>query len=250
MTAAATLSGKTAAVTGAASGIGAAAAQALAAAGARVFGIDVQSMDATCARIRSAGGEMAAHTADVSSQSEVIAAFDACAAAFGAPDMAVNCAGTAHECPSLEETAEDFDRVIAVNLRGTFLTGREAIRRMRADGRPGRIVNTASDLGYLGRAEYGSYCASKGGVLSLTRSWAREFAPDILVNCVAPGPIDTPMLGPEFMSAEVRASETDIPLARIGAPEEAAQTIVFLCGPGASFMTGQALGPNGGSVMP
>ncbi len=244
------LDGKVAFVTGVASGIGGAAARALAAAGARVFGCDLKPSEKTCDAVRSCGGEMVGQRVDVSSEDDVVRAIGACLDLFGAPDIAVNCAGTANECPSLEETVEDFDRVIAVNLRGTFLVGREAIRQMLLHGKGGRVVNTASDLGYLGRAGFGSYCASKGAVLSLSRSWAREFAPHILVNCVAPGPIDTPMLGPEFMSPEVRASETAIPLARIGSVEEVAAAIVFLCGPGATFMTGQTIGPNGGSVMP
>ena len=244
------LDGKVAFVTGASSGIGSAAARALAAAGARVFGCDLKPLEKTFDAVRSCGGEMVGQRVDVSVEDDVVRAIEACLDALGAPDIAVNCAGTANECPSLEETVDDFDRVIAVNLRGTFLVGREAIRQMVAHGKGGRVVNIASDLGYLGRAGYGSYCASKGAVLSLTRSWAREFAPHILVNCVAPGPIDTPMLGPEFMSPEVRASETAIPLARIGAVEEVAAAIVFLSGPGATFMTGQAIGPNGGSVMP
>lgn len=244
------LDGKVAFVTGVSSGIGAAAAHALAAAGARVFGCDLKPSERTCDAVRSCGGEMVGFRGDVSVEGDVIGAIGACLDSFGAPDIAVNCAGTANECPSLEETVEDFDRVVAVNLRGTFLVGREAIRQMMSHGKGGRVVNIASDLGYLGRAGYGSYCASKGAVLSLTRSWAREFAPRILVNCVAPGPIDTPMLGPEFMSPEVRASETAIPLARIGSVEEVAAAIVFLCGPGATFMTGQTIGPNGGSVMP
>ena len=244
------LDGKVAFVTGVSSGIGAAAAHALAATGVRVFGFDLKSPVSTCDAVRSRGGDMVGYRGDVSVEGDVIGAIGACLDSFGVPDIAVNCAGTANECPSLEETVEDFDRVVAVNLRGTFLVGREAIRQMLSHGKGGRIVNIASDLGYLGRAGYGSYCASKGAVLSLTRSWAREFAPRVLVNCVAPGPIDTPMLGPEFMSPEVRASETAIPLARIGSVEEVAAAILFLCGPGATFMTGQTIGPNGGSVMP
>ena len=86
---------------------------------------------------------------------------------------------------------------MAVNLRGTFLVGREALRVMAGQG-AGRVINIASELAYLGRANFSVYCASKGAVVSMTRSWAREFAPDILVNAIAPGPTDTPMLGPEY----------------------------------------------------
>jgi 3-oxoacyl-[acyl-carrier protein] reductase len=113
----------------------------------------------------------------------------------------------------------------------------------------GRVINIASELAYLGRANCSAYCASKGGIVSMTRAWAREFAPDILVNAIAPGPIDTPLLGPESMSPEMRATEENIPLRRIGRPDEIAGVAVFLAGPGASFMTGQCVSPNGGAVM-
>lgn len=244
------LDGRVIVVTGAGSGIGTATARLLAASGARVFACDLKPSDEIRQQIRESNAEIQCHTLDVRHEDEVIGAIAACVDTYGRVDVAVNCAGIAIECPLLEDTVENFDRVIDVNLRGTYLVGREAIRQMVTQGGGGRVINIASDLGYLGRAWYSGYCASKGGVLALTRSWAREFAPDILVNCVAPGPIDTPMLGPEFMSPEVRATETNIPLARIGEPDEIAGVIAFLCGPRATFFTGQALGPNGGSVMP
>ena len=112
------------------------------------------------------------------------------------------------------------------------------------------MILTASDLSYLGRETFSPYVASKHGVLGLTRSWAREFAPRILVNALCPGPIDTEMLGAAEMSAEWRAREMDIPLGRFGRPEEIAAMAVFLAGPGGDFVTGQGIGVNGGSVMP
>jgi 3-oxoacyl-[acyl-carrier protein] reductase len=121
---------------------------------------------------------------------------------------------------------------------------------LREQANGGRVINVASDLGYFGREDFSAYCASKAGVLSLTRSWAKEFGPDILVNAIAPGPIDTDMLSLEAMSAEWREKEEQIPLERVGQPEEVASVAVFLAGPGASFMTGQVIDPNGGSVMP
>ena len=138
---------------------------------------------------------------------------------------------------------------MAVNLRGLFLCGREALRLMVAQGRGGRVVNIASELAYLGRENCSVYCASKGGVVSLTRSWAREFAPDILVNAIAPGPTDTPMLGIESTSPETLAKESMNPLGRVGRPEEIAAAAVFLVGPAATFMTGQCVSPNGGAAM-
>ena len=167
---------------------------------------------------------------------------------LGGLDILVNNAGILIEKPLLDTSAADFDRLIGVNLRGVFLVGREAIRVM-ARQRQGRVINIASELAYLGRENCSIYCASKGGVLSLTRSWAREFAPDILVNAIAPGPTDTAMLGAGSTSPETLAKEAMNPLGRIARPEEIAAAAVFLAGPGATFMTGQCVSPNGGAAM-
>jgi 3-oxoacyl-[acyl-carrier protein] reductase len=129
-----------------------------------------------------------------------------------------------------------------------FLVGREGLRAMVGQS-GGRVINVASELAYLGRANASLYCASKGGVLSLTRSWAREFAPAILVNALAPGPTDTPMLSGGSTAPETLAAETLIPLGRLGRPAEIAAVALFLAGPGASFVTGQCFSPNGGAVM-
>jgi 3-oxoacyl-[acyl-carrier protein] reductase len=130
-----------------------------------------------------------------------------------------------------------------------FLVGREAIRLMTRQQTGGRVINVASELAYLGRAQASVYCALKGGVLSMTRAWAREFAPAILVNTLAPGPTETPMLTGGSTSPETLAEESENPLGRIGRPEEIAAAAVFLAGPGATFMTGQCLSPNGGAAM-
>ena len=228
-------------VTGAASGIGAATVQALAAGGARVAGIDRKPVAVP------EGG--LALTADVSSEEEVLAAFAALDAAGEVPDVLVNCAGILIERSLVRMTLEEFEGIMRVNLRGCFLVGREAVIRMRGAGRGGRVINIASELAHLGRADYSAYCASKAAVIGLTRSWARELAPDILVNAVAPGPVDTPMLNRETMSPDVLAQESDLPLGRIGRPEEIASVIAFLAGPGATYVTGQTFGPNGGAVM-
>lgn len=235
------LAGKLALVTGAASGIGAATVRELAARGARVAGLDRRP----CTMPE--GG--LALAADVSSETEVLAAFAALDAAGEAPDVLVNCAGIILERPLTRMTLADFERIMSVNLRGCFLVGREAVARMSGAGRGGRVINVASELAYLGRADYSAYCASKAAVLGLTRSWARELAPGILVNAVAPGPVDTPMLSRETMSPDVLARESDLPLGRIGRPEEIASVIAFLAGPGASYVTGQTFGANGGAVM-
>jgi 3-oxoacyl-[acyl-carrier protein] reductase len=245
------LAGKRALVTGGASGIGRAIALAFAAEGAKVALVDrapPDRIEAVVAEIGAQGGQAFAVQADVADEAQVLRMIETVRARFGGLDVLVNNAGILIEKPLLETSADDFDRLIGVNLRGTFLVGREALRLMVRQGE-GRVINVASELAYLGRENGSIYCASKGGVLSLTRSWAREFAPGILVNAIAPGPTDTPMLGAEFTSPETLAKESQNPLGRIGRPEEIAAAAVFLAGPGATFMTGQCVSPNGGAVM-
>jgi 3-oxoacyl-[acyl-carrier protein] reductase len=234
-------------VTGAYRGIGAACARAFAAAGARVARADIRRPDETFAALGQGGGHLPI-ACDVADAGSVDAMFAEIERSFGGLDVLVHCAGVIHEAPLLETSVETFDRVIGINLRGTFLVGKAAIGLMQ--GRSGRVILTASDLAYLGRETFSPYVASKHGVLGLMRSWAKEFAPGILVNALCPGPIDTEMLGAATMSAEWRAREMDIPLARFGQPEEIAAMAVFLAGPGGSFVTGQGIGVNGGSVMP
>jgi 3-oxoacyl-[acyl-carrier protein] reductase len=237
-------------VTGAYRGIGAACALALAEAGARVACADIRKPDETLAalRPRGNGSAHAALVCDVSDERSVDALFEDLRRRFGGLDVLVHCAGVIHEAPLLETDTAAFDRVIGINLRGSFLIGQGAIRLMQ--GRGGRVILTASDLAYSGRETFSPYVASKHGVLGLTRSWAKEFAPHILVNALCPGPIDTEMLGASEMSPEWRARELDIPLARFGRPEEIAAMAVFLAGPGGAYVTGQGIGVNGGSVMP
>lgn len=229
-------------VTGAARGIGAAVATAFAASGARVAAVDLAAP---------AKGSELRLACDVSDEAAVAALAAGIAAEWGGLDVLVHCAGIIHEAPLLQTPVADFDRVIAVNLRGSFLTGKAAIGLMTPDAaHPPRVLMIASDMAHYGRETFSPYVASKHGVLGLVRSWAREFAPGILVNAICPGPIDTDMLGAAHMSAEWRAKELAIPLARFGQPEEIAALAVFLAGDGGKFFTGQAVGPNGGSVMP
>jgi len=245
------LAGQRALVTGGASGIGRAIAIALAAEGAAVAVADLADPTkaaATVAAIEQAGGRAFALRADVADEAQVLALFAEALPRLGGLDILVNCAGILFEKPLLDTSVAEFDRLIAVNLRGTFLVGREALRVMTRQRR-GRVINIASELAYLGCERMSVYCASKGAVVSLTRSWAREFAPDILVNAIAPGPTDTPMLTTDYMEAATVAGSDNVPLGRIGRPEEIAAAAVFLASPANSYMTGQCISPNGGAVM-
>ena len=243
------LAGQVALVTGAYRGIGAAVARALAKAGASVLCADQADARGVASGIVDAGGSARAVRCDVADEQSVEDLFRAAQETSPRLDVVVNCAGIIHEKPLIETGVAEFDRVIAVNLRGTFLVGRAALRRM-AERNCGRLINIASDLAYSGRETFSPYVASKHAVLGLTRSWAKEFAPNILVNAICPGPIDTEMLGAASMSPEWRAKELDIPLKRFGQPEEVAAMALFLAGPGGSYITGQGIGVNGGSVMP
>ncbi len=241
--AALTLDGKRALVTGAAAGIGRAIAEDLLAKGAKVAMLDRAAIDPV-------PENAIAIKADVLNETDVQNALAKVREKLGGLDIAVNNAGILLERGLLDCTLADFDRIIGVNLRGAFLVGREAIRMMVDQDDGGRVINISSELAYLGREDFSLYCASKAGVLGLTRSWAREFAPKILVNAVAPGPTDTAMLDIESMSPEWRDKETAIPLARIARPEEIAKVVTFLATPDASFITGQCYQANGGAVMP
>lgn len=238
-------------VTGGSRGIGRATAISLASAGAQVaFGYhgDDAAAAVTLADVRVHDASAFSIEADVAKEAEAVGMVQRAIEGLGGLDVVVNNAGILHEEGLLETSVDAFDTVIAVNLRGTFVVGREAIRHMVQQG-SGRVINIASDLGYLGRERNSAYCASKAGIGAMTRAWALEFAPQILVNAIAPGPVDTDMLGAEVMSEAQRQKESAIPLGRIGRPEEIANMVTFLAGPQATFITGQTYGVNGGSVM-
>jgi len=243
------LTGKRVLVTGASRGIGKAIALAMAEAGATVALAARTAANETKMEIEQAGGRAVCYRCDVGDEMQVLKLLGDVVSDLGNVDVLINNAGVILEKPLLQTQMDDFDRLMSVNLRGAFLVGREAIRRMTGNG-GGRVINIASDLGYFGREQFSVYCASKAAVIALTKSWAREFAPEILVNSVSPGPVDTDMLDVQSMSPEWRKKEEDIPLRRIARPEEIAGIVVFLAGPGATFITGQGFGVNGGSVMP
>ncbi len=245
------LEGKTALVTGAATGIGRAIAVALAAAGAHIA---VNHLG-RAAEARQVVKEMAARgasaievEADVTKAAKVERMVNKVRDALGPIDILVNNAGVILEKPFLETTEEDWDFVVDTDLKAVFLCSRAVLPGMVERG-SGVLINIASELGFLGRELYGPYCAAKAGVIGLTRAMAREFAPAIRVNAIAPGPINTPMLPLENMSAEVLERERAIPARRVGEPEEIAGTALFLASDLASFYYGQVLSPNGGAWM-
>jgi 3-oxoacyl-[acyl-carrier protein] reductase len=230
-------------VTGAGRGIGRSVVENLIERGASVAALDIvidkESFDSE---------KVLALVCDVTDEQSVIATFDAIVAHFGTLDGLVNNAGLIMEKPLLETTMDDFDRVVAVNLRGTFLCAKVAVSHFKKQDDPPRIVNIASEIAHSGLAEYSAYTASKGGVYSLTRSLALELAPDILVNAVAPGPTDTPMLQSEKNYPDWQKG-MGIPLGRLGTPDDVARGVCFLLGPDSRFITGSTVDVNGGAVM-
>ena len=247
------LDGRVALVTGAATGIGQAIALALAGAGAAVLinHLPGQSDEATevVAIIQAHGGQALALPADVRRSGEVQQMVAQAEAALGPLDILVNNAGVIDDRPFLQTSEADWDRLIETDLKSVFLCCRAVLPGMLERGR-GVVINIASDLGLLGRAEFSAYCAAKAGVIGLTRSLAQEFAPAIRVNAIAPGPVATAMLSPEHMSPAWIARELDIPQHRFAQPAEIAATALFLASDLSRFYCGQVLGPNGGSVMP
>jgi 3-oxoacyl-[acyl-carrier protein] reductase len=245
------LSGRTALVTGASTGIGRAIALAFAQAGAAVVVNHLGRAAEAAALVReiqSLGAQAWAIEADVSLSADVARLAAQAAQACGTVDVLVNNAGIIQEKPFLETTEDDWDRMLVTDLKSVFLTSRAVLPDMVARGR-GIIINIASDLAVLGREHYAPYCAAKAGVVGLTRSLAREFAPAIRVNAIAPGPVNTAMVSLDAMSPEWMAKELNIPQRRIAEPQEIAATALFLASDLSRFYCGQVLGPNGGSVM-
>jgi len=239
-------------VTGAASGIGKAAALAFARAGYATVVADVdeaagRAAASECDR-EAAGSRFVA--CDVSDETSVRNLFAEIASAFGRLDAAFNNAGIEGDlAPTPDCSLENFDRVIATNLRGVWLCLREELKQMALQDTGGAIVNCASVAGLVGFPGIPAYVASKHGVVGLTRTAALEYAQrNVRVNAVCPGVIDTPMLG-RLMDSLPNGRETLVgmePVGRLGKPEEIAEAVVWLCSPAASFVTGHAMPVDGG----
>lgn len=238
-------------VTGAASGMGLATAQAFAAAGAAVMLADrnEEALRSAADELTSAGHQAVGVTCDVTDEAQVAAMVERTVATFGRLDAAFNNAGIqVPPSDAADEPAENFDRVNAVNLRGVWACMKHELRQMRAQG-SGAIVNCSSIGGLIGLPSRAAYHASKHGVIGLTRSAAIEYAPrGIRINAVCPGTIDTPMVAdmlkkqPEAMKDILK----DQPIGRLGRSEEVASAVLWLCSPGASFVIGHALAVDGG----
>ena len=251
------LKDKVSIVTGAASGIGKATALTFGREGAKVLCADInrEGADAVAAQIADTGGEAASIQVDVSQEDQVIAMIGDAASRWGRLDVVYNNAGVGTGGPIAQMTVEEWDRIMAINLRGVFLGTKHAVPEMLKSG-GGAIVNTASDAGIMGTPMLAAYCASKGGVVLFTKATAIELAPmGIRVNAVCPGVIRTPILDPMLEQARMMGATPEQvwermarahPIGRVGDPEEVANTVAFLASDKASFITGVALSIDGG----
>jgi 3-oxoacyl-[acyl-carrier protein] reductase len=241
---------KVAVITGASRGIGRSIALALAAEGARivVFDLDMAETEKVAVEIRSLGAEALAVQGNVTVAADTERMIDAAMEKFGRVDILVNNAGITRDGLLMRMKDEDWDAVLGVNLKGAFLCSRAASKVM-AKQRYGRIINIASVVGQMGNAGQANYCASKAGLMGLTKSNARELAKrNVTVNAVAPGFIATAMTDalPEKTRQELAAQ---IPLERLGSADDIANAVLFLAAERSGYITGQVIGVNGGMYM-
>jgi len=241
---------KVAAITGASRGIGRSIALVLAGEGAKIVASARNSaeLEILVAEIKEKGGEAIAVAGDVAVTADADRLVDAAVAAYGRLDILVNNAGITRDGLLLRMKDEDWDAVLNVNLKGAFLCTRAAAKVMSKQ-RYGRIINISSVVGEMGNAGQANYCASKAGLLGLTKSVARELARrNVTVNAVTPGFIVTDMT--EALPEKTREElASQIPLGRLGDAEDIAHAVLFLASDGAGYVTGQVLGVNGGMYM-
>ncbi|UYV35688.1 SDR family oxidoreductase [Rhodobacteraceae bacterium D3-12] len=232
-------------VTGAGSGIGLAVAKKLAALDYNVV-VNDYNAEAAESAAQEIGG--LAVQGDVSDAADVARMVESCTAKYGAPTHLVNNAGHVHQARFVDLEPADFDRMIAVHLRGTFLCTHAVLPQM-LERKSGCIVNMASQLGQIGGIELVHYSAAKAGIIGMTKALAREVSTQgVRVNAVAPGPINTPLV--RALSDDWRAAKAaELPLGRFGEPEDVAETVGFLCSDAAQIYVGQTLSPNSGDVM-
>ena len=248
------LQSKVAIVTGGSSGIGRAIAVLFAKEGAKVIVADIRPADEVLSSIRMAGGTAEFIKTDVSDSTQVRHLVDETLRLFGMVDILCNNAGIELLKPLTETSEEELDRVIDINLKGPFLVSKYVLPHM-INRKRGVIVNTASQLGVVGAEKFTAYCASKGGLVLLTKAMALEYAKHgIRINCICPGAIETPMLqreinldkNPEKARMRFLAKH---PLGRLGSAEEIANAALFLASDKASFVTGESLMVDGGYVV-
>ena len=244
------LNGKVALITGGAQGIGRIISEELASQGAHVIlaDINLEGAEKTAIGIKSSGGQASAVRIDVASAADVRGAFDSILKEYKPVDIVVNNAGITRDGLLVRMKEIDWDLVLNINLKGSFLCSQQAAKQMMKQ-KSGSIINIASIVGVMGNFGQSNYSASKSGLIGFTKTLAREVAPrGIRANAVAPGFIDTEMT--KVLEESVRSKLIEqIPLARLGQPEDVANCVSFLVSENASYITGQVINVNGGMLM-